>query len=351
MSKVKVLAMVLIGFFLMGVSQVLGSEEQNKLIEGAKKEGKVVYWTSGLNPECSKAIEEGFKKRYGLHDFQVMYALTTSPEIITKVNQEIKAGRLTVDIISTTLPIFFYDLLKRGELMKYDSPEYKYFPQRKGLFVEPGYWVVSYAYFPVMMWNPKYVKKDIVTYTDLLRPEFKGMIVSMDPKSSEAYLYSYIGLRKILEKDFFIKLAQQNIMWFRRGPDILNRVTTGERPVCFIGNTRNAYNASQEGINIRVCYPKEGVVLMPNPFIILAKGPHPNAAKLLVDYLNSVEGQRILVEKASYFTAREGVNVLPKATEPIPPVAKINIIPMDWKSITEDDLEKARKELAEVFGI
>ena len=66
MSRVNIISILLVGFFLLGVSQAFGTEEQSKLIEGAKKEGKVVYWSSGLTPELIQAIEEGFKKKYGL---------------------------------------------------------------------------------------------------------------------------------------------------------------------------------------------------------------------------------------------------------------------------------------------
>jgi iron(III) transport system substrate-binding protein len=350
MLKAKIISLFLVGFFFFGASQTFGAEDQSKLIEGAKKEGRVVYWSSGLTPELIKAIDEGFKKKYGLHDFQVVFSAARTTEQIAKVTQELRANRLTVDIISGAMPEFFYDLLKVGEVMKYDSPEYKYFSKAKGLLSEPGYWAPTISMSFIPMWNPKYIKKDITKYADLLDPQFKGMIVSGDPMKSESYLTYYMGLRKVLDKDFMQKLAKQDIVWFTRSPDVTTKVVTGERPVSFMGNNRTAYVAAMEGAQIKVLFPKEGTVILSNPFVTLKKAPHPNAAKLLVDYVNSKEGQTLMVEKSGYFTAREDVPIPPKVAQFSPPFSKITIIPMDWKAITEKDIKEARKEFLEIFG-
>ena len=341
----------MVGFFFLGVSQAFGREEQSKLIEGAKKEGKVVYWSTGLTPPLAKALEEGYKKKYGLpKEFEVVFAPQRTTEIMAKLTQEIRANRLTVDIISGAMPEFYYDLLRAGELMKYDSPEYRHIPQVKGLCYEPGYWAPTISMSFVMMWNPKHVKKNLVTYNDLLDPQFKGMIVSGDPMKSESYLMYYVGLRKILGKDFMVKLAKQDILWLTRSPDVTTRVVTGEKPVAFMGNNRTAYIAAQEGADIKVVYPKEGVVILSNPYAILAKAPRPNAAKLFIDYVSSAEGQKHIIEMAGYFIGRDDVPFPPKVREFTPPISKINLIPMEWSSFTEKELKAARKEFMEIFG-
>ena len=119
MFKGKLTLVLLLGCFFLRVSQAYGGEEQSKLVEGAKKEGKVVYWSTGLTAPLAKAIEEGFKKRYGLHHLEVVFAPTRTTEVIAKIPQELKIKKLSVDIISGTMPEFYYDLLRAGEAMKY----------------------------------------------------------------------------------------------------------------------------------------------------------------------------------------------------------------------------------------
>ncbi len=350
MGKGKIILLLCLGLPLLGASRAIGAEEQGKLIEGAKREGKVVYWATGMTPELAKAFEEGFKKKYGLLHFEVVFAPTRTTEIIAKVPQELKIKRLSVDLLSGTMPEFYYDLLRAGEVMKYESPEYRSFPMIKGLDAEPGYWVGTNAVASVLMWNPKVIKKDLVRYTDLLDPAFKGLMVSGDPEKSEAALMAYMGWRKILNKDFFLKLSKQEIFFLMRYPDVTSRVVTGERPVTFLGNSRTAYVAAMEGADIKVCYPKEGVVLLSNPFLILSKAPHPNAARLFIDYVSSEEGQRLMAEMGGYFVTRKGIKISPKLRAFTPPITDINVIPMDWKSLTDQETEKARKEFLEIFG-
>jgi iron(III) transport system substrate-binding protein len=350
MFKKAIILLLMFSFSLFLFSQGFAAEELSKLIDGAKKEGKVVFWSSGLTPSLVKSIEAGFKKKYKLAELEMIYAPTRTSEQVAKVSQELKARRLTVDIISGAIPVFYYQLLKAGEAMRYESPEYKHFPQIKGVCQEPGYWVATNAFSPVMMWNPKYVKNGIQKYSDLLDPQFKGKICSGDPKKSDSYLMGYIGLRKILGKDFFVKLAKQDIIWLTRSPDITNKVVTGEYPVALMGNNRTAYVAAMQGAEIEVDYPKEGVVMLANPFLILSKAPHPNAAKLLIDYVSSEEGQKLMTEKSGYFIGREGVPVSPKVLKFTPPMSKINIIPIDWKSISLKEMNEMRDEFMSILG-
>src|SRR4030042_4627748 len=194
MSRGKIISLFLVGLFLLEVSHAFGVEDRAKLIEGARKEGKVVYWATGMSPPLVKAIQEGFKKKYGLKEFEVIVFQRRTTEIISLVTQELRAGRLTVDIISGGIPVFYYELLRAGELMKYDSPEYQHF-ERIGGWGEPGYWVMSGGYSPVMMWNPKRFKKGLEKYTDLLDPQLKGKICAGDAAKVDAALYGYLTLR------------------------------------------------------------------------------------------------------------------------------------------------------------
>lgn len=349
MRTKKLIVLSLAIFFLLGVSQAFGRDEA-KLIAGAKKEGKVVWWTSGFTSPLVKELTKRFKKKYGLPDsFEVVYAPTRTTEQMAKLTAEIRARRVSTDIICGMMPKFFYDLIKAGEITKYVSPEYKNL-NVKGLVHEPGYFYPSVSFAFIPMWNPDHIKKPIKTYADLLNPEFKGKICSGDPMKSQSYLNYYLALRKVLGKDYMRKLAKQNITWFTRSPDVTTRVVTGELPVAFMGNCRTAYIAAKDGAKIKVAFPKEGVSIMSNPFVIVKRGPHQNAAKLLTDFIMSKEAQKLCVEMAGYFTAREDVDISPTVREYSPAFSKLNIIDMDWKNITVADQKNGRKEFLEIFG-
>ena len=348
MSKARMISILLVGFFFLGVTATSRGEDQKKLIEGAKKEGKVIYWASGMSPRLVKALQDGFKKKYGLKDFEVTVFQRRTTEIIALVTQELKVGRLTVDIISGGIPVFYYDLLRMGELMKYDSPEYQHF-ERVGGWGEPGYWVMTGGYSNVMMWNPKRFKKGLAKYNDLLDPQLKGMICSADATKVDAPLYTYLAVRKNLSKDFFVKLAKQDVVFFTRVSEVPLKIVTGEFLVGFFGSNRAGYVSASEGGDIKVAYAKEGEALQANPLVILSKAPHPNASKLLIDYIHSFEGQKLMVDIDGYQTGRKDIPIPPKVLEFSPRPSQINVIPVDWKSLTEKDINTAREEFREIF--
>ena len=138
-------------------------------------------------------------------------------------------------------------------------------------------------------------------------------------------------------------------MLYTRSGDIPNKVITGEFPVGFLGSNRSACVAAKEGGEIKVTYAKEGEVLLANPFVILSKAPHPNAAKLLIDYMHSFEGQKLMVEMDDYHVGRKDVPYPPNILEFTPPISQINVIPMDWKSATQEEMDVARDEFKEIF--
>ena len=94
--------------------------------------------------------------------------------------------------------------------------------------------------------------------------------------------------------------------------------------------------------------PKEGAVLLPQAMFILAKAPHPSAAKLWVDFILSETGQKIMVNKEALMSGRSGfVSPLP---EYAPPLDSLNVIKIDWDKITTADMEKARSEWLSIFN-
>jgi len=153
------------------------------------------------------------------------------------------------------MPEFFYDLLKVGEVMKYDSQEYKYFSKAKGLLSEPGYWAPTISMSFIPMWNPKLVKKDITKYTDLLDPQFKAMIVSGDPMKSESYLTYYMGLRKVSIKASCRSSPKQDIVWFTARRCDHQSGYRGETGGLH-GKQRTAYVAAMEGADIKVLFQR-----------------------------------------------------------------------------------------------
>ena len=88
--------------------------------------------------------------------------------------------------------------------------------------------------------------------------------------------------------------------------------------------------------------------MMPQSMFALAKAPHPNAAKLWIDFILSEEGQSILVKGEALMSGRSGFkSPLP---EYAPPIESLKLIKMDWKGLSTDQLKRVRSEWTAIFN-
>ncbi len=202
---------------------------------------------------------------------------------------------------------------------------------------EPGYWVSPWAYTFVIAWNPRFIQDEFRSWRDILKPAYRGKVAMADPLRSLTYLDTYIGLRKVLDERFFQQLADLQPFFLVRSEDIMSRVVSGEYPIAFWGMPTRAYQAARKGVEVRVSYPQEGAVLLGSPWVILARAPHPNAAKLRIDFIYYIINEALS-------TGRDDMPVPSQLRKFTPPVTEIRSIPMDWKQMTEATRAQAREE-------
>src|SRR3954447_17788330 len=80
------------------------------LIEGAKKEGALTYWDVVIQPETNDTLTAAFRKYYGLpNSFQVNYQLSATANLVTRVEQEIAADRVTIDVAAIGSPSWVFE--------------------------------------------------------------------------------------------------------------------------------------------------------------------------------------------------------------------------------------------------
>ena len=267
------------------------SDEQHraKLIEGAKKEGKAVWYAAMGGQDSDKLMKE-FEKKYPFVKMECYRA--GAEKILARVLEEARADRHIFDVTDNGI-LEGLTIKTKGIFGKYLSPERKYYSD---VDKDPeGYWTGIYANKVVVMYNTKLVApKDVPkTYEDLLDPKWKGKM-GMDTK---AY-YELAVLMKIMgggEKglNFVRKLSEQNIQ-FRTGRTLVGTmVIAGEMSMgLFI------YNHSIEEVKGKGA-PVDWVALEPvidktHPFGVAARAPHPNAGRLFTDYVLSREGQEVI---------------------------------------------------------
>ena len=259
-----------------------------KLLEGAKKEGEVVWYTT-MTLDQSKAVVDQFQKKYPFIK-PTLFRTGGGPllnKIMTEARGNLYAWDVTVGRGEMVLP-----LIEKKLITSYRSPETKMIDD--DLVDNEGYWTAYYVNTYVLGWNTKLVKKEDVprTYDALLNPKWKGGQISVD---TEAYgmLQGLIGLwGKEKAVAYFRKLAALDPVPKRGNTERVQLAVAGEYPLIL------AYNQTLQRMNSRGA-PIDWVALEPavvqvNPVMLASKAPHPNAARLFLDFILSKEGQQML---------------------------------------------------------
>jgi iron(III) transport system substrate-binding protein len=334
------------------VANATGAEKERvkSLIEKAKKEGGVVFIDALITPKTHDQLADAFKKHYGLPaSFKVGNTYAAPSGIITKLEQELRSGRVTFDVGAVASPAWVQGRAAEGHLAKYASPEYANYKmaieQQMGV---DGLFVMNAGYTFTVVWNSETTKFDGDSWKDMLKipgtvPE--GRVSTSDSAVTDSTLMVYIGQRKYLSVDDFKKLAAMKPVFSYKSENALARLVSGEDLFAFYGSGQRYKQFNDRGAKLKAMVPKEGYVLLPQMMWVFEKAPHPAAARLWFDFMLSQTGQEIFVKNEYTFSGRTGFK------SPIPGLGidEAKTIPMDWLKFTEADLQKARDEWSSIF--
>lgn len=277
----------------------------SKLLEGAKREGEVIWYTT-LTLDMSKEVMDRFNKKYPFIK-PTLYRSAGGP-LLNRMLSEARAGARTWDV--TVGPgLMVVPLMEKKLLAPYRSPEATMIYD--DLVDKDGYWASFYTLSFVLGYNTKLIKKEDLpkTYEDLLQPKWKGGQISLDVEGYEMLqgLIAVWGKSKAVT--YFKRLAAQNPKIQRGSTHRATLAAAGEFPLVI------AFNQTCQRMIMRGApidwIPLEPAVVRVNPTILAANAPHPNAAKLFIDLVLSKEGQQMM-------QAFGGVPVR-KDVEPDPP--------------------------------
>jgi len=258
----------------------------NSVVEGARREGKVVFYT--VMGE-SLQISQEFEKIYPFIKVEVLRA-TVYP-LLNRILNEARAGMYRYDVVrQAAFPMNM--LIQKGLVQPYLSPERKWY--EKGWKDEKGYWTSTDDNYYVIGYNTTLIAKADAPrdWEDLLAPKWRAKI-GMD--SDNHVLYGGLEQRWGREKAsaFFKKLAQQEIQ-FRKGNTLVAQlIAAGEFSLGFVYAHRVELMKSQ-GAPIDWVPTMNPIVNTIGPLALGAKPEHPNAGKLLIDFALSKEGQRLV---------------------------------------------------------
>ncbi|MEA2888457.1 MAG: iron(III) transport system substrate-binding protein, partial [Bradyrhizobium sp.] len=215
------------------------------LIEAAKKEGQVIYYTSTDLPVAEK-LAKAFEAKYP--GIAVRVERTGAERVFQRIGQEYASNIRAVDVVNSSDAAHFI-LWKRDGILAPYVPEdvAKFYPAEHkdvdGQFASWRIWLSIIAY------NTNLVKADEApkSFADLLDPKWKGKIVKAHPGYSGTIMTATYQMQRDLGWTFFEQLAKQNIMQVQSSADPPKKLEIGERAVMADGNEYNIFQMKEAG--------------------------------------------------------------------------------------------------------
>src|SRR6187401_816184 len=307
------------------------------LIEAAKKEGKVVHYTSVDLPLAEK-VGKAFEAKYP--GIAVRIERTGAERVFQRIAQERGSNIHACDVVQSSDAAHFVVWKRDGILAPYVPEEVaQHYPAEHkdadGLFA-------SYrVYLCVMARNTDLVKAEDAPkgYRDLLDPKWAGKIVKAHPGYSGTILTATYQTARDVGWDYYEKLAKQRVMQVQSASDPPKKLALGERAIMADGIEYGVFQLKETGKPVDVIYPVEGSPLIVGPNGVMKSAPNPNAARLLQSFMLSAECQQFNVDLGGLRSAHGLVKDKPGRT----PMKDIKVMKDDAAAVErESEQVKAR---------
>lgn len=285
-----------------------------ELYNAAKTEGSVNF-AGALKQKETETVLRGFEKQYP--GIKVNYTRRSTEPMVQLIEAGRLAGRNDFDVINLTEP---------GEMVRYKTEgvlaatrpvaNEELLP---GTF-DPDYMFRSYALTPMYgIVNTDKVKPADrpQSLAELYTPKWKGQIVISQPSRGGTDSAALMAVADALGAEFATRAKDLEILLTRGNEAAMSAVISGERPVSWGVSGYRTLDAKADGSPIEIIFWKEGTAVSSFYGGVMAKAPHPNAARLLDRWMMTKATQEQLVKADSIYSARRDVTTTPAGERPL----------------------------------
>ena len=265
-----------------------------QLIEAARKEGKVTWYTS-VDLAVAETVAKAFEAKFP--GIGVRIERTGAERVFQRISQERASNIFACDVAQSSDAAHYIEWKRAGALTACVPEDVaKHFPaQHKdadGLFASWRVWLCGIAY------NTKLVKADEApkSFADLLDPKWTARLVKAHPGYSGTVLTATHQMARDLGWSYFEKLAKQKVMQVQSAADPPKKLALGERAIMVDGSDYVITRLKEKGEPVEFVYAAEGTPLITGPAAIMKNQPNPNAARLFHNWSFTVEAQQLNVD-------------------------------------------------------
>ena len=315
-----------------------------ELVEAAKKEGKVTYYTA-MDLSVAEPMAKAFEARHP--GIKVAVERTGAERLFNRIGQEVGSNIRRVDVANSSDAAHFIVWKRQGWLEPFLTPD-----MAENLPADQrdpdGAYVNQRTHLSAIAYNTSLVKPEDAPkgFNDLLDPKYASKLVKGHPGYSGTIMTATQQLAKALGWGYFEKLSKQKVLQVQSATEPPKRIEAGERAVAVDGSDYLFWMAKERGSPIEVVHAVEGTPQISNPMAIFKAAPNPNAARLLVAWIMSAEGQEFIVNLSGQYPSHK----LVKAKAGRPALASIKTLPEDPVEVekTADEIKTRYQRLFKV---
>ena len=274
-----------------------------KVVSEAKREGKVTLYTTGFVGEKGQIVSKSFENRYGI---KLEFVTGIATVHIERIKTEHRAKKYIADTLDSStsnvvmakeegLTVSMGDLpvLREKDIWTPVPPN-----------ADPEGHLMGYKGGVYPLWvNTARVKpgEEPCSYRELLDPRWRsGKITISSPVTTPTSIMIYLATKKAgtLDDDFWRRLGSQEVRMAPSFQEPLLWLAQGQVALSLTAVDFNMAPYVKEGAPVKALEMVEGVIVQPllTSIALIKNGPHPNAARVFVNWILSQEGQQVFAE-------------------------------------------------------
>lgn len=303
------------------------SASSTSLLDAAKKEGTVVWYTSNTRPAATK-IKALFEQKYPGITVDMFQA--GGSQVLSKVAAELNAGGLKADVVDYSDGAAMVEQAGHGVFARFAPEHSDAIPS--SLKGDNGYWVSPNFLTTNLAYNTQVVSANDApkSWQDLLDPKWKGKVGMASPDYAGTAISTIAALENKFGADYLKKLGANGLKVFQGFGDVENALVSGQISVAIMLNFRD-YADQAKGQPVKVVTPSEGQIELPLAIGINAHATHPNAARLFENFVVGDEVQKFYASEY-FFPVRSDITA---DTPGLPNSSSLKLFSPDLKKLAD----------------
>ncbi|MCO6414855.1 extracellular solute-binding protein [Siccirubricoccus sp. KC 17139] len=269
-------------------------QHERELYEAAKREGEITWYSGQYSAEGSEAVGRGFMERYP--GVRCNVVRSTSQVAFQRLSQDARARVAQCDVFSSTNTGHFTMLKREGRLLQFRPRNADGLLEAIRVADPDNYYQTSFLGLFLLGHNVQKVKEADApkSWTDVLDPKWKDQVAVGHPGFSGAIGVWAVQMRKMYGWDYFKRLERNRPQIGRSSQDPVTLLNAGERSIGICVPAGTMLLSMSRGNPLRLIYPTEGTLATIAPSAIPSNAPHPNAAKLFMEYQTGPEMSQVI---------------------------------------------------------